>query len=275
MKVAIGITTYRNPARLRKLLRNIEWAGRPDLFVYVVEDRSPHDDSEEMTKSYREVIREFPWINYFTTTLEWGCMQGSIEYLMKISQAEWMIYVPDDVAFTKGGLWNEYAGILTYGREWMGGIQAPYWNATDLTSEREEIWDAEFLKRVPQNQHWNANGLPRKYVNLNGAGFSLNRELWKEMGGFPSVTWRLDEYAGYMAWKLGFAVVTLPGQPRVHYFGGATPLMPQNAPGFHTVEAWKEATGGTPEETGAETYAIMDRIQGDEFNDIMEYFNAR
>ena len=270
--VGIGITTYRNPARLRKVLDNILWSGLPDIPVYVIEDKVPGPQHEEVTLRYKEVIKDYPWVGYFSTTPEWGCMQGSIEYMMQVSKEPWMIYVPDDIAFTKGGLWNEYAGILAYGRSWVGGIQAPYWNATDLTSEREEIWDVEFLKKVPQNSHWNGPGVPRKYVNMNGAGFSINRTLWRLMKGFPKCTWRLDEYAGYMAWRLGFVIVTLPGPPRVHFFGGATPLMPSGMPAFHSVEAWQEATGGTPEQTGQETYAIMNRIQGEEFNDIMRYY---
>ena len=251
----------------------MEWAGLPDVPVYVVEDCSPHDDRPVVTLNYKEVVKR-PWITAFYTTHRWVCMQGSIQHLMEKTNEDWMIYVPDDVAFTKGGLWNEYAGVLAYGRSYIGGIQAPYWNATDLTSEREAIWDVEFLKTVQQNKHWNANGLPRKYVNLNGAGFSINRRLWQAMGGWPQCTWRLDEYAGYMAWKLGYAVITLPGQPRVHYFGGATHMLPQGIPAYHSVEAWQEATGGkTPEETGTETYAIMNRIKGDEINEIMRYFD--
>lgn len=275
MKVAIAITTYRNPGRLSSLLHNMYWAGMPDIPVYVFEDPSPFEDRAEITKENQRICDEYklPLMVRF----EWGCMQGIIQTAFEETDEDWIIYVPDDVRFTKGGLWNEYAGVMTFGREWVGGIQAPYWNATDLVTMgvlpfRDAMWDSKYLERLPRNPHWDGFGLPRKYINLNGAGFSLSRRLFKKMNGWPMCTWRLDEWAGYQAWKLGMVCVTLPGPPRVHYFGGATPHVP-NGLGYHTVEAWMQATGGlTPVDTGNETVKIMDKLKDDDWDSMIRFF---
>ena len=71
------------------------------------------------------------------------------------------------------------------------------------------------------------------------------------MGGFPKDCWRLDEFAGFMCWKLGYVCLTLPGQPRIHYFGATT--MDDTVPKglkYHSTEAWEKATGYTIEESG-------------------------
>lgn len=279
--VAIGITVYRNPARLEKLLANMIWSGLPDIPVYVFQDRSPFEDSQKITDEYINVVNKFPCVEDFYTSAKWGCMQGSIQQMMMHTIEDWMIYVPDDVAFPRGGLWNEYAGVLAYGRKFVGGIQAPYWNMSDLLglgAVGEEIWEPEFLEQVKRNPHWDGAGVPRKYINLNGAGFSINRRLWEDMGGWPSCTWRLDEYAGYKAWMLGYSIITLPGPPRIHMFGGSTHYQPVDKPRYDSVEAWKEATGGyTPEETGQQSRIAMQRISETVipdgcFNDILEFY---
>lgn len=276
--VAIAITVFRNPGRLEDLLRNMQWAGIPDIPVRVFEDPSPYGDRDKITSAYTEVALRMG-VDSFLTAPEWGCMQGIIDHAFKNTNEDWLIYVPDDVVFTRGGLWNELAGVLAYGLDFVGGIQAPYWNATDLVSmhvmpSRASMYNGWIPEEVPQNPHWNGpNGMPRKYVNLNGAGFSMSRRLYNEMGGWPKCTWRLDEYAGYMAWKLGMVCITLPGPPRIHYFGGATPLSPEGKD-FHTAEAWKEATGALPEETGVETYKIMEKFKSESWLEIVEYYRS-
>jgi hypothetical protein len=276
VSVAIVITVFRNPERLSGLLDNMKWAGLPDIPVYVFEDPSPGEDRDEVYDQYQAVC-DLHQVTHFTM-LNWGCMQGIIDHAFRHTTEDWLIYVPDDIRFTRGGLWNEYAGVLTYGRDWVGGIQAPYWNATDLVSMgaipgREAMWHNEALEGIPQNPHWNGFHVPRKYINLNGAGFSLSRDLYNRMGGFPQCTWRLDEWAGYQCWQQGKACITLPGPARVHYFGGATPKLP-GATNYHTVAAWQQATGGlTPAETGNETALIMDQLPHEDWDSMLKFFS--
>lgn len=281
--VAIAITTYRNPARLAGLLDNMRWAGIPDIPIYVFEDRTPLRDGEEIHAAYANVIsvngRErsvWPIVHRFERTDQWSCMQGVIDYAFQNTTEDWIIYVPDDVAFTRGSLWNEYAGVLAYGRDFVGGIQAPFWNAQDLVDMgifQSKLDTYKPHDRIPPNPHWNHPGVPRKYINLNGAGFSMSRKLYEKMGGWPRCTWRLDEYAGYQAWKNGMVCITLPGPPRIHYFGGATHLMPDVKPDYSSVENWVRATGKTPAEAGCEVQMIMDKIEDGSWDGILKFFN--
>jgi hypothetical protein len=189
-------------------------------------------------------------------------MQGVIEYALRCTKEDWIIYVPDDVAFQPGGLLNEYEGILQYGDDFVGGIQAPYWNVHELPPTTNG--------NIPRNPHW--EGPPRKYINLNGAGFSISRKLYEVMGGWPTCTWRLDEWAGYQAWKNGMVILTLSGPPRLH-FGGLGSQRIEKEVNFHTPEAWAEATGGLrPEETAKESYQLMDKVQGDTYDEIKRWY---
>jgi hypothetical protein len=245
--VGIVITTYMSPKRLNCVLTNMKWAGWPSIPTYIVVD-APYDGWKghmDVMGEYDKVCRVYGIKPFYMS--EWGCMQGSIEVAMRLSSEDWIIYVPDDVLFTKGSLYNEYAGVLVYGQGWVGGIQAPYWNADDLLRlgvmpQKDLMWEGWIPQNIPQNPHWNAQGLPRSYINLNGAGFSLNRRLWEDMHGFSTETWRLDEYAGFQAWQRGYVCLTLPGPPRIHYFGATTPDQPDGLK-FHTEEAWELATG--------------------------------
>lgn len=278
MKVAIAITVYNNPSRLATLLDNMIWAGIPDIPVRVFEDpcRRGMDTTTDYLNICEKKLKDFS----FQTAPEWGCMQGIINFALESTGEDWIIYVPDDVLFTKGGLWNEYAGVLTYGRDFVGCIQAPYWNAQDLVgmgvmTHRQQMYQGWVPDHIPRNSHWDHEGLPRKYINVNGAGFSISRKLYDAMGGWPRCTWRLDEWAGYQAWIKGMCCITLPGPPRIHYFGGATQDMPGGL-AYHTVEAWKQATGGlTPEETGIETTRIMEPIKDGSWIGLLDYFTPR
>lgn len=280
MNVAIAITVYNNPARLAALLDNMRWAGIPDIPLYILEDpcKRGQDTSNDYKAICLEKIGDLDYI--FQTAPEWGCMQGIIDFALRATTEDWIIYVPDDVLFTRGGLWNEYAGVLTYGRDFVGCIQAPYWNAHDLVAmkvmpHREAMYQGWMPDKIPRNPHWDGEDLPRKYININGAGFSISRRLYDAMGGWPKCTWRLDEWAGYQAWKQGMCCITMPGPPRIHYFGGATPDMPAGL-GFHTVEAWQMATGGlTPEQTGIETTRLMEPIRDGTWPGLLEYFSKQ
>jgi hypothetical protein len=277
-KVAIAITTYRKPERLAGLLDNMWWSGVPDVPIFVFEDPSfVKEERAEITEQFRKVCKEKGNLPLYTAP-KWGCMQGIIDYAFKAIHAEWIIYVPDDVRFPRGALWNEYAGILTYGRDFVGGIQAPFWNADDLVTmgvmpSKDAMFNGWQPLNVPRNPHWEGGGIPRKYINLNGAGFSLNRELYEAMGGWPECTWRLDEWAGYQAWRHGMVIITLPGPPRVHYFGGATDYMPKDRPDFSSIEAWIEATGKIPSETGVDTVRIMNKLEEDNWDYILDFFH--
>lgn len=274
-KVAIVVTVYRNPAKLSWLMDNIHWAGRPDIPLYVFEDPSPYPDRGEITHAYRRVCaaKNAPLM----TAPEWGCMQGVIDFALRNTIEDWIIYVPDDVLFTRGGLWNEYAGVLAYGRDFVGAIQAPYWNAHELVDmglmlSKAAMYNNWRPESVPRNPHWEYPGVPRKYINVNGAGFSISRKLFNAMNGWPTYTWRLDEWAGYQAWQHGMVCITLPGPPRTHYHGGSTPEMPQGLE-FHSVESWKAASGRTPDECGRVTNAIMEKIPDGTWDGIIDFFS--
>lgn len=279
MTAAIAITTFKNHLRLNGLLENMRWSGLPDIPVYVFEDPTPTDERAKVSDRMAAVCDTFSVPLH--TAPKWGCMQGIIQFALANTKEDWIIYVPDDVLFTRGALWNMYAAVLTYGREFVGGLQTPYWNADELADlglmPHKDCMYAGWMPRdIPQNKHWNAAGVPRIYVNLNGAGFAINRKLWKVMGGWPAQTWRLDEYAGYKAWMHGMVCLTVPGPPAVHYFGGATPEMPAEKPDFSSEAAWVEATGLTPQQSGEVCREKMRKIparEGDAtFDEVLSYF---
>ena len=273
--VAVAITVFRDPSRLATLLANMYACGVPDVPIRVFEDPSPHGDREAITEGYLNVCKMYNL--QLLTAPHWSCMQGIIDYALRVTNEDWTIYVPDDVIFQTGGLQNEYSGILDYGRDFVGGIQAPYWNADELVKNGviesvSDLYNGLGTLRVPRNSHWDGTGVPRKYINLNGAGFSISRRLYDVMGGWPTCTWRLDEWAGYQAWRHGLVCITLPGPPRIHLGGrGASKIGIQTD--FHTVDAWKRATGGlAPEDTARITYSIMDKIKGDDWEAITKYY---
>lgn len=260
---------------LSGLLDNIEWAGRPDIPLRVFVDPSPFEDTEEVNREYARLCREKKVECYISP--EWGCMQGLTEFMMHQTHEDWIIWVPDDVKFSKGGLWNEYAGVLTFGRWWVGGIQAPYWNAQDLVdmgvmTHKEQMLGGWNPESIPKNAFWDQFGLPRAYVNLNGAGFSLSRDLWKKMGGFPQITWRLDEYAGFQGWVNGMPIITLPGPPRVHYLGGTTSKIPDGKQ-YHSAVAWETALGCSIAQATGKIYEQMHKLPGGLFPEMLAFFN--
>jgi hypothetical protein len=273
--VAIVVVTYRNPPRLASLLDNMEWAGLPDIPLYVFEDPSPRNDKDEISAQYIDLCmnRHIP----YKRPKAWSNMQGVTEFALREITEDWIIWVPDDVIFTRGALWNEYAGILAYGRPWVGGIQAPYWLASDLVTmgsmpNREAMFNGWIPNGIPQNPFWNDQGLPRAYVNLNGAGFSLNRELWRVCGGIPQQTWRLDEYLGYMAWHIGYVIISLPGQPRIHYQGGSTPYGVAGGL-WHTAEMYEQAIGKSIGDATGEIYSRMQELPGGQWHEMVKYFD--
>ena len=278
--VAVVITTFKNPGRLSQLLENMEWAGVPEIPVYVFEDRAPSADWVDWHVRNAEVCDRFKWVSRFETTPKWGCMHGVIEYAMQHTEERWIIYVPDDVAFTRGGLLQEHAAALAYGRDFVGAIQAPYWNADELhqmgvVRRLDEPFETASVVHVPRNTHWDNGGIPRIYINVNGAGFTLNRDVFEEMGRvWPKSTWRLDEWFAWKVWNSGRVCLTVPGPPRVHRMGGATHLMPKGLK-FSSVEGWMEATGGLdPTATGMRTREIMHRLPGEDWVSVYRFFSA-
>lgn len=267
-QVGIVITTFRSPARLSALLANMQWAGVPHgVPIRVFEDPSPFDDADEVHGRYKRICAEHG-LDYYRAPY-WCCMHGIIDYAFSLTTEDWVIYVPDDIRFTEGGLVNEYNGILAYGADFVGGIQAPYWNEHDLVAAGVSPMD---LSKIPRNPHW--EGSPRAYINLNGAGFAMSRKLYRIMHGWPAATWRLDEWAGWQAWKNGMVILTLPGPPRVHAFGGSTHLMPPKAAHFADEDAWAKATGGLrPVETAKRSYRIMEQLPGLDWDAVEEFFS--
>lgn len=276
MRVAIAITVFNKPERLAGLLDNMKWAGIPPIPVYVFEDPTPTNAGLEIMQRFVELC-EHRNVQY-NRALEWGHMHGIIDYAMRNTDEDWIIYVPDDVRFTRGGLWQEYANVLAYGQySFVGAIQAPYWNADDLVTMgcmpyKDAMYHGWQPEGVPRNPFWDMRGVPRKYVNVNGAGFSLSRQQFNSMGGWPRCTWRLDEWIGWTTWTSGRVCITSPGPPRVHYMGGSTGIAPDGTD-YASVDAWKEATGGrSPIETGNVTFEIMDQLPEEDFDGIYRFF---
>lgn len=274
--IALVVTTYRNPPKLAALIDNMRWAGLPDLPLYVFVDPSPLEDSDEQFMQYA-AVRDEKNLPHLEFAPKWGCMQGILDYAMQHTTEDWVIYIPDDIIFSQGGLWNEVAGVMAYGRDFVGAIQMPYWNAQDLVDmcampHREAMFQGWLPIGIPHNPFWNRFWLPRKYINVNGAGFAISRDAYREMDGIPQVTWRLDEWVGWKVWTGGRCCVTLPGPPRIHYHGGSTPEMPTGL-AYNSIDAWVDATGGyKPEECGVILTSIMDALPNEEWPYILSFF---
>lgn len=275
--VAMVLITYHNPDRLSRVLENMKWSGIPDIPLYVFEDPCPHsvEKAIEYQRWNRRVCEQYGIP--LNTAPKWGCMQGVTEYAMRQTTEDWIIWIPDDVQFTKGALWNEYASVLAYGKDYIGAIQFPYWNAHDLESmnviqTKQVMFTGWQPESIPRNPHWDHYGVPRAYINVNGAGFAFSRDLWKSMGGFPADTWRIDEYLGYRAWTSGKLVITVPGQPRVHYFGGSTTNLPEGLD-YHTEAAWVRALGKSVADATHEMTTIMHRLPGGDWQEMVDFFN--
>jgi len=237
--IHIGITAFATPQRLGTLLRALPRDVAP---ITVFEDPSTEETHEvfvDVCEQHRVPLRLKP---------EWGGMQGIIQYAVEQTPCEWFIYVPDDVLPTPGALewlvrWIE---ILPKS---VGLIQMPYWNYEDLNlgGDRWSMFhrpDLDWLRSVPLNPHWWG---PALYINVNGAGFALRRELWERIGGWDLRTWCLDEYIAYRMWtQTDYVCVSVPGPAWVHGGGLSTPA--QHALGHAhlraaTLDGWIDATG--------------------------------
>ena len=276
MRVAIVVTTFANPERLDGLLNNMIWSGMPDIPVRVYEDVSPYDNATAISAMYADVAQrhEVPIKNFGT----WQCMQGVFRSALYEAEEDWVIWVPDDVSFLRGGLWQEYANVLAYGREFVAAIQAPYWNANDLHSmglipSRGAIYDPDVLGNgIPRNPHWDWFGIPRTYINVNGAGFAVRPSFVRKVE-IPLCTWRFDEWIGYCAWMSGKVCITSPGPPRLHYGAGGSSCMPPGLD-YHTEAAWERATGGiTVQECSTMMYSIKNKLPGEDWNQVLDFFS--
>ena len=80
-KIAIAITTFMNPQRLGILLKNMEWAGWPEIETIVTIDAPPSGwgQNHEIMERYENVIQHFPKVTRTHIMPRWGCMQGSIQ----------------------------------------------------------------------------------------------------------------------------------------------------------------------------------------------------
>lgn len=259
MSVSIAICTFRKPAKLRSLLENLKECGLPDIPVRVFEDPSPFEDREETTRENQAVCDEFNVP--MRTAPKWGCMHGAIQFAFEETDEDWLIYLPDDIGVRPGVLWQAYATVRTYGRYFVGAIQIPYWNmqtAGGPVTERNPVWE-----RYP---------VPFKYLNVNGAGFSMSRQLFKVIGHWPRYSWRLDEYASWVAWQAGMVVLAAPGLALLHYGGGSWGLMPEVKWKLGTDEAWLQATGVSVGQAERQSRDAMGRIEGEDFNAVLRRY---
>lgn len=273
MKIAAVIPAFRNPGATQALLDNIEWAGRPDIPIYVFEDRSPLGDCESISALYRMVCKDR--VDRFETSPNWGCIHGNVEFAMLRTDEDWIVYVPEDARFCKGGLRAEIDAVREYGLDWIGGIQVPYWNGTELRDKGIDF--DEERPELPRNPHWESDdGKPRAYVNLNGAGCALSRRVFEGMGrAWPRWTWRFDEWFAYKAWLGGQVCIQVPGIPRLHQLGSSANLMPSDimCP-YASEESWKLATGGESVlESDGKIRDVMSKLPDWDWDSMYRYFN--
>ena len=258
--ISLGITVYANPDRLARLLHNLEWSGIPaSLKIRVFED--PHDDVS--STRYRELCRQHN-VSYYRMP-SWGCMHKIGQFAVMNSPEDWFIYMPDDILVTKGYLQNIIDIISKYKDSSAGLFQVPYWNAHEYTpgwpgGNYKYLWQCSpesmlnFLASVPENDYWSKTK-PRPYINVNGVGFVLRRQLWGEVGGFSPETWSLDEDISVRCWMYSrYNIFTMPGAPCIHLFGGTSQDGTQPKHQFHTMESWIKAWGADKTGIGSLCY---------------------
>jgi glycosyltransferase involved in cell wall biosynthesis len=289
-KVSVVVPSFRGAWRVERLLESIQMHDVEVLTritLTIVEDPS----DAEATKQYERVVRANPGVRYFKLK-NWSNMHGAAMQAFTLvrwtDDSDWIVYLGDDVLVTPGALSNLVYFLQENELETVGLVQIPYWNAHDLTvggydgqgnrdwhphgpetehrgdrfvllKSKEEMYtrDPAWLSTVPQNPHWNGAGYSRPYVNVNGVGFACRRTHYFEVGGFAEGTWCLDESISVRTWtRSKLSIVTLPGQPFIHYFGGATESEPP-AHDLHTEARWIEAMGLTKHEAGVISYAAM------------------
>lgn len=284
-RVVIVIPTYNGVDSLRFQLDTILRNDPVDVPILVVEDPC---GKPEVRQAYDLIPKEFPslWVTVVHLA-EWSNMHGAamraFELAFHLYDPEWIIYMGDDAAITKGALSNLIHFVTANELKTIGLVQPAYWNAQALcgggkdgqcdekgaiplffTKESGFYTSIDWTDKVPRNPHWDGTdtdmaGLARVYVNVNGVGFACHADTYRQVGGFAEGTWCLDESISYRVWTgSDRGVVCLPGPPLVHYFGRSTFAGPP-AHDLYTEERWTEAIGYNKSECDK----IMRRIMGD------------
>lgn len=269
MNISVVIPSYNGVLRTSFLLSSIEELDPEALNlcrISVYEDPS----NSEVAKRYDFLAKTFPYVRLFHIPT-WSNMHGAAQYAFEQeNDAEWVVYLGDDVLVTPRALTNMLRFIRENSLQTVALIQFPYWNAHDLTPSTEKEYPGppllaskedmytqgfEWLRQVPRNPHWDGDGTAGVYVNVNGVGFACHRPTWESVGGFCMETWCLDESISVRVWtKSNRGIVRLPGPPLVHYFGAASDHPPHD---LHTEEAWIRGMGLTKKEAGELSYKLM------------------
>jgi glycosyltransferase involved in cell wall biosynthesis len=270
-RIKIVIPSYNGVSRVTAQLRTI-LEYDPAVFgtapITVFEDPCGFPGIAE---GYDRLKRLFPVeVKHLPT---WSNMHGAAQYAFENTDADWIIYLGDDVFVTPHALSNMVYFLQHNELETVDLVQFPYWNAHDLSEDQTEreypgpallrtkhdMYDGsiEWLKRVPRHKHWDGEGYARAYVNVNGVGFAARKATWEYVGGFCKDTWCLDESISVRVWlESEGGIVCLPGPPVVHFFAGATLASPP-AHDRHTEEAWIEGMKMTKAEAGRLSYEKM------------------
>lgn len=263
-EIVIVVPSYQGAWRVERLLESVTLYD-PDALRFarwlVVEDRSDDEHAlayEKLTYRYPIDLEHLPsWSNMH------GAAQRAFEIAYKEYSPSWIIYLGDDVLVTPHAISN----MLQFLRNEIpsvGLVQFPYWNAIDLTSEKDEYAgpvllhskedmyssDPSWLTRVPRNPHWDAHPWAYPYINVNGVGFACKVPHFFNVGGFASKTWCLDESISVRTWlHSSLSIVALPGPPLIHFFGG---VRFAGAPDHDawTMSAWIDAMGMSKSQAG-------------------------
>lgn len=268
------VPSYNGVWRCNRLLDSVAFYD-PQAFDYkwtIYEDpcRVPGVDTgyDFLTRKYAVQVEHIP---------TWSNMHGAARYALERSSCDWVVYLGDDVLVTPYAL-SDLIRLLRCDPRTVGLVQIAYWNAHDLSAggydgkgarehggvelfkTKDDMYSLpieSWIHRVPRNSHWDGEGYPRPYVNVNGVGFAIHRETYESVGGFAEGTWCLDESISVRTWlDSPRGVVCCPGAPVVHYFGGAAVTNPP-AHDLYTNEAFEKSMGMTKEEAGVRCYAAM------------------
>lgn len=251
-----AITCFAEPFRSRALLEEIEAQGGPGEFrLEAFEDPSAKATSAEFKTLFDS--HGVP----LKTRGEWGCMQGVADFAFQEVEADWILYLPDDVLPTPGYFEWVARWMRTLPPE-VGGLQTPYVNFCDLFPEKPNnamyAPNRSWLREVKWNPHWYG---PCMYLNMNGAGFAIRKDVYRKVGPLDLRTWCLDEW---LSWKLmtetEYVVMCVPGPPTVHQGGAST--IAQHALGLahkrhSTIDGWMDAIGKPKDECAEILRGIM------------------
>lgn len=271
MRIAVVIPSYKGVSRLTALLTSIadyDPTAFNEAEFHVFEDPCGH---KGVSDSYDQVGRIFPIEVHHLK--KWSNMHGAAQAAFEQVEADWIIYLGDDVLVTPGALSNMIFFLRENVLQSIALVQFPYWNVHDLSSDQTEReyggpalltskYDMysiglEWLTDVPRHKHWDGEGFARAYVNVNGVGFAARKDVWEAVGGFCLETWCLDESISVRVWlRSPRGIVCLPGPPLVHFFAGASLSSPPKHD-LNTEAAWVRGMKMSKQEAGRLSYEKM------------------